>query len=401
MVAAENSPGRCREDELILACVRFFINSGQCVDGEILAGQGLDWPCFVRATQRHGVIACVYQTLKQLGPGTVPSEVMMELHAEYQKNSFRNLLLTKNLLEVESLFRAHDIEVAPFKGPTLAMSAYGDLYARVCSDLDILVARRQVPKAIDLLQGQGFVPLLRLNSEQLRNYMNAINDMQFTHHKSGICIELHWELTNGFTVLPMTFEFLRSSMGNRQIVMSSMLQFGTEDMLVYLCVHGMKHLWERLEWVCCIAGTIQSHADLDWQRVIQRAEQIQCRRILNLGLALADHLFRVQLPKVVRDGVLEDHRVQEMVCRVERTLFPLGDSQKKIQGGYSFARLQFMARDTRGEQVAYGLRQVFRPQIADWQWVALPAGWSFLYILVRPVRLVWKLLYRSLSTKMI
>jgi len=53
-----------------------------------------------------------------------------------------NFFLTKELLELLTLFEAHCIPASPYKGPALAIMAYGNLALRQFSDLNILVHKR-------------------------------------------------------------------------------------------------------------------------------------------------------------------------------------------------------------------------------------------------------------------
>ena len=44
-----------------------------------------------------------------------------------------------------------------------------------------------------------------------------------------------------------------------------------EDLLLALCIHGSKHLWERLAWIADIAGLIESQPSLNWNELVNRA----------------------------------------------------------------------------------------------------------------------------------
>ena len=57
-----------------------------------------------------------------------------------------------------------------------------------------------------------------------------------------------------------------------------------EDMVLVLCVHGTKHLWEELKWLADLIYLISNTPDLKWQEIYERAEKLGLRRILSLSL---------------------------------------------------------------------------------------------------------------------
>ena len=74
------------------------------------------------------------------------------------ENSLHNLFMTGELFKLLDLFGAHGIGAIPYKGPTLAALAYGNLALREFDDLDLLLPERDIPRARDLLIAQGFRP---------------------------------------------------------------------------------------------------------------------------------------------------------------------------------------------------------------------------------------------------
>src|SRR2546426_10956064 len=95
----------------------------------------------------------------------------------------RNLCLTGDLLSLLELFEARGIPAVPFKGPVLAVQAYGDVALREFRDLDILVTHRDITRARELLLARGF---------------SAESDPPWNWHQrlrrdDGLIVELHSE----------------------------------------------------------------------------------------------------------------------------------------------------------------------------------------------------------------
>ena len=69
---------------------------------------------------------------------------MHQLRERYHSNARRNLFLVSELLKLLKLLESHGIGAIAFKGPVLALYAYGNLSLRQQLDLDILVRKRDI-----------------------------------------------------------------------------------------------------------------------------------------------------------------------------------------------------------------------------------------------------------------
>jgi hypothetical protein len=87
-----------------------------------------------------------------------------------------------------------------------------------------------------------------------------------------------------------------------------------------LCVHGGKHQWERLMWICDIAECILAH-QLDWRRLLQQAQGGGSKRTLLLGLFLAQDLLGIELPAEVRQNIQADAKIKLLARQVTDQLF--------------------------------------------------------------------------------
>src|SRR2546421_680114 len=97
--------------------------------GESLNGS-LDWEYLLRTASRQGVMPLLQWNLNAIAPGYVPDEIMNRLRESFRVNAQRNLLLTSELLKLLALFEQQSIPAVAYKGPTLALSAYGNIALR-------------------------------------------------------------------------------------------------------------------------------------------------------------------------------------------------------------------------------------------------------------------------------
>jgi hypothetical protein len=81
---------------------------------------------------------------------TIPSKVINHFRGIFMANVSRNEFLAKELVKVNQLLEENGIEVLNWKGPTLAIQAYGDLALRQFRDLDTFVKHEDLEKVKDL-----------------------------------------------------------------------------------------------------------------------------------------------------------------------------------------------------------------------------------------------------------
>src|SRR5438876_1110475 len=136
--------GGTRERELLLCSARVSMDALSAERFRTLCRQDLDWDYILRLTEAHGMIPLVYRYMRALAAEAAPKAVIDQLRQRYHANALRNLSLAGEMIQLLELFQTHGITAIPFKGPTLAALAYGDLALRQFNDLDFLVNSRDI-----------------------------------------------------------------------------------------------------------------------------------------------------------------------------------------------------------------------------------------------------------------
>src|SRR5262249_54300376 len=151
--------------------------------------------------------------------------------------------------------------------------------------------------------------------------------------------------------------------------------------------HGAKHVWVSLGWVCDIAELIWAYPDMNWDEVLGQAKALRGERILFIGLLLARELLQAALPEEIVRRAWGDKAARLLAARLGRRIFRDTNSSP---GGMETALFHFRARERLGDGVRYCLSMALVPHFADWAQLNLPPSLSFLYYLIRPIRLAGK-----------
>ncbi len=160
--------------------------------------QPLAWQVIVRSASEHGVYPAVARNLRRLGWPHVPEAFRSNLEAAARLNAARNALLVRGLEQILGQFTRAAVPVIPLKGVALAESLHADVGLRVCSDLDILVPRRAVAQAFELLLAAGYeqTDRLRVEPPDVDFLVRSAMEYGFTPPVSAFpyLLELHWDI---------------------------------------------------------------------------------------------------------------------------------------------------------------------------------------------------------------
>lgn len=316
------------EAELLLLCARTRIDHKRAEHIRALLRENMDWEYLLDTSLQLGVMPLFYQSLKCTCPAAVPKAALDELRDYFNANVYRNRFLTDELLKLLDLFEAHKIFAIPYKGPVLAAAFYGDLSLRQCSDIDIMIRKRDVPTAKDLLLTQRYRPDPKHQLDWEAHYV---------HENGMFLVDLHWGISgkNIFKKRDAPFAIDLEGLWERSQPVSfsgrSVLQFSPGDLLMIRCQDAVKEYWKdgwpQLKWICDLSEIIRINKGLDWQQIIKQAKRLGNQRLLLLCLSLASGLLGTTLPKVVRQAIRSDSQVDLLAVDVHGKIFNKDVSQ--------------------------------------------------------------------------
>lgn len=379
-----SSAGQRPEIELLLICARARLDAAQSKRIPDLVSRPFDWDYLMQLADRHGLQPLLHWHLNAVCPEAVPELQRQHLRSAFQRVSALNILLTHELKKLLALFAAKNVQAVPYKGPALAVQLYGNVALRQFSDLDILVHPRDVLLARDLLLAAGYLPLPPLTEGQQAVLLRTQCNLPFTRESKRMIVELHWTVSAPNFARPFETDDFWARLVDGELEGTKIKLPAPEDLLLALCIHGSKHLWERLAWIADIAGLIESQPSLNWNGLVHRALVTGSERMLFLGLRLAGELLNANVPAEAKAAEQADLAVAVLAQEVARDLF---SAKLRPSGMAGYFLFQMKARRRLRDKFKY-LQFAFTPNEEDLVRLRLPPLLSFVYYLVRPVRLV-------------
>ncbi|MGI9066678.1 MAG: nucleotidyltransferase domain-containing protein [Pyrinomonadaceae bacterium] len=377
-----------RENELLVCVARRSLNVDLVARMTALLDGELDWNYLCERATQHRLLPLLYHHLNSICPKRVPSPILDSMREEFVANSKSCLYLFSELRRLLRLFDENGIKAAVFKGPVLAATVYGDIGLRQVGDLDILIDPGAFDLAKQLLKSAGYRMEPALTKSQQSAHLRFHCEIQFVAD-GGRVVDLHWGLS------PKSFPFgldpdqVMQRAERVSIQSTSLLTFSPADMILYLCFHGSKHYWSRLEWINSLAEFIRATESIEWSALVDRAKASHSLRMLRVGLLLAQDFGELDLPSYVFSEVEETESLRKCAAEFKRKLFA---RQSQPPSAFKMFRYNWQLMDRKRDAIAGFLRAAFVPTISDWHALTLPGGLYLLYYLFRPFRLLRKYL---------
>jgi hypothetical protein len=316
------------EFRLLLACSKLP------ADGVLvrhLAGQIENWERVLKYAEWHELTPLVCRTLID-SACSLTSATSEHLVREVRQNTQKNLLLTAELLRIMRALLAENIRAIPYKGPVLAASTYGNLAMRGFCDLDIIVPETDVPRALRIMPGLGYRAEYCFTPAQEARYRRSTCEYNFLHEGNWVQVEIHWQVVPPKLSLRFEFDRLWSRATFLPIGSSQLRVLSPEDALLVLSVHGFKHLWSCLKWVCDVATVVSSPEELDWTYVVSEADRIGATRIVLVAMSLANRMCQSRLPDPIRLRLSRDPVASSIAGEIVSSYSPGGSmSRMKAQ----------------------------------------------------------------------
>jgi hypothetical protein len=270
-----------------------------------LVEAGLDWEYLLQAGWHSDVLPLIYWHVNATCPELVPPALLTGLQECFRRTSLRNLSLTNELVRLLKLFEKHGIQSLPFKGPSLALSLYGNVALRPTGDLDVFVAKPDIRAAKQLLINHGYRLDLEMDANEANRRLEADFFLGFRPPQGDVRIEVHWDLLHRRLRGREGIEPVWQSVTRSELAGQPVLALPVEQLLLFLCIHGHRHEWERLKWIGDVGRLIVAHPDLDWPGIRRDAARMEQERAFLMGAFLASSLLGVQLPeplgRILRD----------------------------------------------------------------------------------------------------
>lgn len=355
------------------------------------------WQQLIQLALDHRILPLLSHNLQRYASEQVPVDLMTQLNYQAQRNKLRSFGLTGALVKVVQQLREQGITAVPFKGLLLSLEAYGNQSLRSFDDVDLWVLPEHFFFLQEALASLGYIPYQTSISKELdRQYAWDLGEYSLVNQESDVGLDVHHRLMAGDCSMVVDFSRCWNRVEEIQVMGHVIPTLRREDLMIYLCVNGMKDGWSYLRSVCDVAALMTHETPLDWGLIFQDAKSMKAFRMVRLGVMLAHRLLDVPLPiqfcQLKPDVTL--WRMCDRIClRLSSSERPDAEEQAALEK----LILRFWASESLSARWAYlgrVLSRIFKVAThvtaKDRQFLDLPQRWNFLYYVIRPVRILYE-----------
>ncbi len=343
---------------------------------------------FCALAKRHKLVALALEKLNQHNlQSPLLIAQLQEAAAQYTK---WNLRANMEISFVASITEKAGYPLVISKGPVLSKTLYGKAYLKTSSDLDWYTLPETMLPITALLQKEGYAQpysTLRMTPRKWQAILSSKHDLPFTHPARKVVNEIHQTLPTSHQKSPpaiyqlATKHALPAVWGDQPIKI-----FTNEDLFLYLCFHGAKHFWSRLNWLVDVNEMITNQAalNLNLPAVQATAQEYQLTHCLTQAYDLCRTFFGTPLPQATPQS--SKHRAWLTQKALEEIASDSPETQTTRRDRY-FNHLLYDQRLSGSWKASAHFLWQQRLKVEDFFQIDLPDSLFFLYTLLRP--LLW------------
>ena len=254
----------------------------------------------VGSADRHGVLPTVIKNLNKCSEdfsagrivdckehSKVFSDIMCKATSNFRKRAAIQMLLGFQEKQIDEEFKKRKIPYMVIKGTKFATRLYEPDSLRFSSDVDVLVPKKVLTDAADVMLSLGYEP----EGPDMKYSSDYGQAGWLRKNQPGGKVEVHWNLVNSPTIrqgVSVTYEELQLN-DNGQASPASILLIASVHAATSHCFDRLGLLVDILQSIRGIAGEI----DLDWLK--NTVKQTGAVRSLSVSLSLVEKIFKEPL----------------------------------------------------------------------------------------------------------
>jgi len=372
----------------VLSCAKYTETDKEKTNA--LMTPNIDWDRVLRLAITHRLFPLVYNTLNSLDKTSVPEYVIKTLQQHCIKNALKVVSITNEIVRIINQMGENEIQPLILKGSPLSVKINEDSVFRPTNDIDILVDPLEFARAEKVLEQMGYKrysPDFSLTPWQQKAYFKRHHHFEYFHLKRAISVELHWRIRS-FNIKRFPTS---SNLSTQKINIAGCLVPVMDDeyWLLFLMVHGYKHMWSRLRWLYDIKEFMK--INVDWDKIVIQADISELRPILHQTLILVNKLFDVAIPNRMEESVANDHKAWKLAYTVLGKLFTIENNLPSTKSPFKkdlLINLNYF--NFTWENKVFSLFSLLKPSEREFKLISLPDILYPLYYIVKPFHWLWK-----------
>jgi len=362
--------------------------------------ESINWNNLFEIAKKNKVRPLLYKGINEAKHEQyIPTDLLTSLKKAVFDISIFNLRQTKELLQLQKLFKESALKVVPYKGSILALEAYGALNLREISDIDLLVNEPDFPTIQQLLLDRNYQTEMDVSYEFFKKYNTQYYEYNFDYYKNGqrvFHVEPHWLIGPKRHQIPFGLSDFKELLISKKFLNTDFTTFTPEGLLLSTVLHhGGQDSWSSLKQVADLVAIMNKFSSkIDWKSFFILLNDWKVTNLFLLGIGMAKNLFDITLPHFIEQQL----KSSNINTSVKNKLIKLASFNKKYKPTNSiFQQIWFQVTirkywSTKLKVIYYHLIQMIRPNVLDVKGKEGKEINMFWLTLKKPFRLIQQLI---------
>lgn len=319
-----------------------------------------EWEATLSNAIWSGLAPLCYLKMKTFGKlDLLPADIHQEFKRHYFASGVKVMQHRQALKAIQAGFNFAKVPFILLKGGHLAEVVYQDPAARLMTDLDLMVARRDLDRASEVIVSQGYQPGKKYWSEFETTFSHQLP----TFSGQGLYpIELHWTILLPDLPFKIDIDGLWERKQTIKIDDFDSQVLSPEDLLLHLGLHAAAQhkLTGGLRLIYDIALVLNVFGKrINWQELSKRCSEWNAKIPMLLVFQLCDSIFGIGAPEAFLEGV-NDIYIDEAHLDAARGLLFLN---KDFHPEFSRNFAEFLEKKSLIEKFKFASHRLIPPKI--------------------------------------
>lgn len=387
---------------IILLCCRIYFKTAEIADlNTFITNNRIDWSDFYKTCLKHRIKPIVYRIILKTA---LPEEIKKRVSSELNKLTLQSFEQAKETERLILLLQENKINVIPYKGTAFSKQFFGNISMRESSDIDLVINPDDIPKAIKILENEGFLAYQKQYYYWIghENFIKAHKDFsfdKFNGNKRVHHVEFHFNIINKSTHLPdkrNTFDTnqkTKTLLFQKEIGCLNPIEHYRAILLHHMLMDNMGYL----KTVVDITQILIQIEKLKKNEEINSPNQFILDELnINYNLDLIhetiENLIGIRFKenqKIKSENLITKRISNSSYRKVRENKFPLFNA---ISFNYFQLKYTCQFYNKTSDKIIYLLKNLISityPQPEDYMSVKLNKDFYFLYYIIRPFRLIF------------
>lgn len=390
---------------LVILCCRIHFKTAKISDlNDFIDNSKVDWLDFRILCRKHHIRPIVYRIILKTN---LPQEVQEIINSELIKLTIKSLQQAKETERLILLLNKNGINAIPYKGTAFSKQFFGNINMRESSDIDLVISKVDLPISISILENDNYIAPLKEHYDWIghEKFVKNYKDLCFAKFNKNVrehSVELHFNIIAKHIYVPNDFnKFNTQLLDKTKLIKEEITLLNPTEHFRAIILHHM--LMDSMGHLKTLIDITQALNELKLKDIIKKSSSYDQKKINQLNT-----IYNIEIVTSVINNLIgvnlqlnETKKNKKHIILIKRILstgfrknrknhIPIWDAIN-----YQYINLKYISifYNKKRDKFLLLLKisfNIIKPKPEEYKLIKINKKFHFLYILIRPFRLIFK-----------